>query len=810
MTVVLAEATVQAEPAGPRAAAPEPTGPRRRVLKAGGVRLSGAPAPGAAPSAAELAHEAHQAELEAAGAEAFRAGIEHARAEASALQAAAAVRGAAALERLADLAADQQTAAVSAASRAVLAAALDVAEWVLRDELSTRRPRAAAPARRGRHPAAAPPAGSPSSVSGQDLESVTGWARSRPEADVRRRPRALPRRRPPGHRRGTGRRHGGGRAARRLRAARRRPRPRARGPGMTTAAPALRELLSSVSPVKVTGRISKVVGLEAECRGLRGALGEVVVISVGERRVPAQVVAVREDALLLAPYGDLEGVSPGAAVEPAGAGLRMRVGPDLAGRILDALGRPIDGGPALTGELVSLDSPVPHPLTRQRIRTPMPLGVRALDTGTPCGRGQRIGIFAGSGVGKSTLLGMMARGTSADVVVVGLVGERGREVREFLEDDLGEHGRERVVTVVATSDEPPLARLRAAYTATRVAEHFRDQGLDVLLLVDSLTRFAMARREIGLAAGEPPATRGYPPSVFAELPRLLERAGPAERGTITGLYTVLVEGDDMNDPVADHARSILDGHVVLSRRLASAGHFPTDRPARERLPARQQGHLPVPAGARGPAAAADERAAPRPASWSRSAPTCPAATPTSTRPCSAAPRSRPSCASRWTRSPTPTSAGPRWPARSGWTRRRWPHEPPRRRSCGSPSSPRPRPAHGSPRPAQALTAAVAEQDERRSALADAPGVQGTAAGLARTVQRRETLGEGVRVATRAAEQAREERGRTLAAWQETARRRDAMAGLVERQAQERQHLLERREQDLADDLSGARTARRSS
>lgn len=334
-------------------------------------------------------------------------------------------------------------------------------------------------------------------------------------------------------------------------------------------------LLADVHPVRARGQISRVIGLEAECRGLRGALGDVVTINVGQRRVPAQVVAVREDALLLAPYGELDGVSPGAAVEPTGTGLRMRVGPDLAGRVLDALGRPIDDGPALQGEVVSLDAPVPHPLKRQRISEPLMLGVRCLDTMTPCGRGQRVGIFAGSGVGKSTLLGMMARGTTADVIVVGLVGERGREVREFLEDDLGAHARDRVVTVVATSDEPPLMRLRAAYTATRIAEHYRDQGLDVLLLVDSLTRFAMARREIGLAAGEPPATRGYPPSVFAELPRLLERAGPGEIGTITALYTVLVEGDDMNDPVADHARSILDGHIVLSRRLAAAGHFPT-------------------------------------------------------------------------------------------------------------------------------------------------------------------------------------------------------------------------------------------
>ncbi len=334
-------------------------------------------------------------------------------------------------------------------------------------------------------------------------------------------------------------------------------------------------LLEPLTPWRAAGTVSRVVGLEAECRGLRGALGDLVSMRVGDRLVPAQVVAVREDALLLAPYGDLEGISPGAPVEKTGSGLQLRVGHDLIGRVVDALGRPLDDGPALTGELVSLDALAPHPLKRQRISQPLPLGVRCLDTMTPCGRGQRIGIFAGSGVGKSTLMGMMARGTKADVVVVGLVGERGREVREFLEDDLGPGGRENVVCVVATSDEPPLMRLRAAYTATRIAEHFRDQGLDVLLLVDSLTRFAMARREIGLAAGEPPATRGYPPSVFAELPRLLERAGPGEHGTITAIYTVLVEGDDMNDPVADNARGILDGHVVLSRKLAAAGHFPT-------------------------------------------------------------------------------------------------------------------------------------------------------------------------------------------------------------------------------------------
>src|SRR3954447_8122198 len=334
-------------------------------------------------------------------------------------------------------------------------------------------------------------------------------------------------------------------------------------------------LLEGVKPERVIGRLTRIVGLEAEARGVRGALGDLVWISSARGPVPAEVVAVKDDALLLAPFGELSGVGPGAEVEPMGRSLSMPVGPGLIGRVLDALGRPIDGGPPLGGEQVGLEATPPPPFPGQRISEPLPLGVRAVDTLLPCGRGQRVGIFAGSGVGKSTLLGMLARGTSADVVVVGLVGERGREVREFLEDDLGA-AREKVTAVVATSDEPAMLRLRAAYTATRVAEYWRDQGADVLLLVDSLTRFAMAAREIGRAAGEPPATRGYPPSVFAELPKLLERAGPGANGTITALYTVLVEGDDtVADPVADSARSILDGHIVLSRRLAAAGHYPT-------------------------------------------------------------------------------------------------------------------------------------------------------------------------------------------------------------------------------------------
>ena len=334
--------------------------------------------------------------------------------------------------------------------------------------------------------------------------------------------------------------------------------------------------LASLAPHVIGGSLTRVVGLEAAAVGLRAAVGDLVTVEIDEHRhVPAEVVAVNGTTSILAPLGSLAGAVAGTPVTPAGAPLTITVSDDLIGRVVNALGRPVDAGPALTGERVSVEQPPPAAMTRQRITQMMPMGVRAVDTLLTCAQGQRVGIFAGSGVGKSTLLGMLARGAEADVVVIALIGERGREVREFLEDDLGPGGQQRAVTVVATSDEPPLMRLKAAHTATRIAEHFRDQGKSVLLLMDSLTRFSMACREIGLAAGEPPATRGYTPSVFAELPRLLERTGPGQVGTITALYTVLVEGDDMNDPIADSARSILDGHIVLSRRLAAAGHYPT-------------------------------------------------------------------------------------------------------------------------------------------------------------------------------------------------------------------------------------------
>ena len=333
--------------------------------------------------------------------------------------------------------------------------------------------------------------------------------------------------------------------------------------------------LQAVEPQR-SGSVARVVGLQLDVEGLTAAIGDGVTIETDHGPLVAEVVALRDGGLICMPFGELRGVRTGARVTALGEPMKIVVGPQLLGRVLDGMGNPIDGGPPLLdGDRVTIDGIPPHPLRRARVDAPMPLGVRALDTLIPCGRGQRLGIFAGSGVGKSTLLSMIARGTQAEVSVLALVGERGREVREFIDHDLGPEGLARSVVVVATSDEPALVRLRAAFTATRIAEWFRDQGQDVLLMMDSVTRFCMAQREVGLSAGEPPATRGYPPSVFALLPRLLERAGASEHGSITGLYTVLVDGDDMNEPIADAARSILDGHVVLSRKLATAGHFPT-------------------------------------------------------------------------------------------------------------------------------------------------------------------------------------------------------------------------------------------
>jgi len=334
-------------------------------------------------------------------------------------------------------------------------------------------------------------------------------------------------------------------------------------------------LQAAVAPRR-TGRVTRMVGLRIEVEGVAAAVGEAVRIWRGGGILDAEVVAVQGSALACMPLGDVSGVRYGDTVEALGRPLPVMVGSGLLGRVLDGLGRPIDDGPVLSDwQEVGIDSAPPHPLRRELVDRQLALGIKAVDTLIPCGRGQRLGIFAGSGVGKSSLLSMVARGTDASVSVLALVGERGREVNEFIQRDLGPDGLARSVVVVATSDEPALVRIRAAFTATRIAEWFRDQGKDVVLMMDSLTRFAMAQREVGLSAGEPPATRGYPPSVFTLMPRLLERAGAAETGSITGLYTVLVEGDDMNEPIADAARSLLDGHIVLSRRLATSNHFPS-------------------------------------------------------------------------------------------------------------------------------------------------------------------------------------------------------------------------------------------
>ncbi len=323
------------------------------------------------------------------------------------------------------------------------------------------------------------------------------------------------------------------------------------------------------------GKVTGAVGLRVTVSGVNARVGDLLQMGEGATAVYAEVAAIDGDKLSCLPLGPIAGLGAGTPVVSTGGPLQVAVGPDLQGRILDGLGRPMDGGPPLRGHLVGIDALPPSAMERQLVDAPMSLGVRVLDTLVPCGRGQRIGIFAGSGVGKSTLMSMITRGTSAELNVVALVGERGREVREFIEHDLGEEGLARSVVVIATSDTPPLVRLRAGAVATRIAEYYRDEGADVLLMMDSVTRAAMAQREVGLSVGEPPATRGYPPSVFAMLASLLERAGPGARGSITGLYTVLVEGDDHNEPIADAARSILDGHIVLDRKLATAGHFPS-------------------------------------------------------------------------------------------------------------------------------------------------------------------------------------------------------------------------------------------
>ena len=337
------------------------------------------------------------------------------------------------------------------------------------------------------------------------------------------------------------------------------------------------EILRLTDPLEYGGRVSKIVGLTVESSGPPGKIGDICNIFTlnQDRYMRAEVVGFSDNRVLLMPFGNLEGVGLGSRVVSADSIFTVPVGRQLVGRVLDGLGRPMDGQVAPHIETYyPAENTAPNPLTRQRINQVLPLGVKSLDALLTLGRGQRIGIFAGSGVGKSSLLGMIARNTLADINVISLVGERGREVRDFIEKDLREEGLKKSVVVVATSDTPALIRLKSAMVSTAIAEYFRDLGYDVLLLMDSLTRFAMAQREIGMAAGEPPVSRGFPPSVYALLPKLLERSGTAEKGSITGIYTVLVEGDDMNEPISDTVRSILDGHIVLSRALAHSNHYP--------------------------------------------------------------------------------------------------------------------------------------------------------------------------------------------------------------------------------------------
>ncbi len=326
-----------------------------------------------------------------------------------------------------------------------------------------------------------------------------------------------------------------------------------------------------------TGKIENIVGMSIEASGGNAAVGDICRIYSGESggQIPAEVVGFKEDRILLMPYSEMKGISAGNFVRNTGRQLELKVGPFLKGRIINALGQPIDDKEPFEGGVsYCIGGNYVNPLTRPPIRQKMEFGVKAIDGLLTIGKGQRMGIFAGSGVGKSTLMGMIAKNVKADINVIALVGERGREVLEFVQKDLGEEGMKRSVLVVATSDQPAMLRMKCPSVATGIAEYFRDQGYDVLLMMDSLTRFAMAQREIGLAIGEPPVARGYTPSIYAELPKLLERSGNFRRGSITGIYTVLVEGDDTNEPIADTVRGILDGHIVLSRSLAAANHYP--------------------------------------------------------------------------------------------------------------------------------------------------------------------------------------------------------------------------------------------
>ncbi|VAX20170.1 Flagellum-specific ATP synthase FliI [hydrothermal vent metagenome] len=338
------------------------------------------------------------------------------------------------------------------------------------------------------------------------------------------------------------------------------------------------EALVKSRPIKVSGKVSRIVGLVVEGIGPDLSIGGICEIFPKHSSTPisAEVVGFNDNRILMMPLGELRGVSPGCHIAVRSEAASIKVDNSILGRVVDGLGIPIDGkGPLLCKTERSLYSAPPHPLSRRRITKPLDLGIRAINGLLTIGQGQRIGILSGTGVGKSVLLGMMSKYTKADVTVIALVGERGREVREFIENNVGEEGLKKAVAVVATSDNPPLLRMRGAFVATAIAEYFRDQGKNVLLLMDSLTRFSMAQREIGLSVGEPPATKGYTPSVFAALPKLLERAGACDGpGSITGLYTVLIEGDDISEPISDATRAILDGHILLSRRLSSLGHYP--------------------------------------------------------------------------------------------------------------------------------------------------------------------------------------------------------------------------------------------